>query len=65
MPIKCEQRPLLPPKVAATVLSVSLSTLKRMTAAGQIAKPVRISDRRIGYRPADLDRFLIGKRDDA
>jgi predicted DNA-binding transcriptional regulator AlpA len=58
-------RPLLPPKVAAAALSVSLSTLKRMTAAGHIPKPVRISDRRVGYRPADIDRFLIGTRGDA
>lgn len=58
-------RPLVPPKVAAAALSVSLSTLKRMTAAGRIAKPVKISDRRVGYRADDLDRFLTARRDDA
>lgn len=52
-------RPLIPPKVAAAALSVSLSTLKRMTRAGRIPKPVQISDRRVGYRAADLDVFLI------
>lgn len=58
-------RPLLPPKVAAAVLSVSLSTLKRMTKSGHIPKPVKISNRRVGYRQSDLDRFLTGNGDDA
>lgn len=53
-------RPLLPPKSAAAALSVSVSTLRRMTANGRIPKPVQISDRRIGYRQDDLDRFLAG-----
>ncbi|MGE8128856.1 helix-turn-helix transcriptional regulator [Methylobacterium sp. NPDC080182] len=51
-------RPLLPPREAARILGVGLTTLRKITAEGRLPEPVRISDRRVGYRPADLDEFM-------
>lgn len=50
-------RTLLTPDDAARALSISRSTLDRMVAAGRLPKPVRISDRRIGFRVADIEAF--------
>jgi excisionase family DNA binding protein len=50
-------RTLLTPADAARALSVSRSTLDRMVAAGRLPKPVRISDRRIGFRVCDIEAF--------
>lgn len=50
-------RPLLRPIDAARTLGVSLSTLRRLTAAGSLPS-VQISQRRLGYRPADLERLI-------
>ncbi|WP_412759866.1 helix-turn-helix transcriptional regulator [Methylobacterium litchii] len=50
-------RTLLTARDAARALSVSRSTLERMVAAGKLPPPVRISDRRIGFRVADIEAF--------
>ena len=44
-------------KEAADYLRVSLSTLKRMVASGAV-KPIRLSERRVVFRRADLEKAL-------
>lgn len=45
---------------AAEAMGLSLSTLRRMTKAGELT-PVQLSERRVGYRLEELERFLRGR----
>lgn len=51
-------RPVLPPRAAADMLGISLSTLTRLRLSGRLPPPIRLSERRIAYRVADLEAFL-------
>ena len=54
-------RPLLKSRDAAKALSVSPSTLRRLVEMGRL-KPIRLSERRIAYRPEDLDALCDAGR---
>lgn len=49
--------PLLGPREVSELLRISLSTVRRLTAAGQLPH-VRVSDRRPRYRAADIAAFI-------
>lgn len=51
----------LPPPAAADMLGISLSTLTRLRLAGRLPAPIRLSERRIAYRVADLESYLISR----
>lgn len=53
----------LPPRAAAERLGVSFSTLNRLRLAGRLPAPIRLSERRIAYRVADLDAFLAAREE--
>lgn len=53
----------IPPRAAAERLGVSFSTLNRLRQSGRLPAPIRLSDRRIAYRVADLDAFLAARTD--
>lgn len=55
-------RPLMTPKDAAKALSVSPSTLRRLVEAGRLSPPIQLSERRIAYRPEDLDKLCATLR---
>ncbi|MER2197176.1 helix-turn-helix domain-containing protein [Methylobacterium brachiatum] len=55
-------RPLLTPRDAAKALSVSPSTLRRLVESGRLPPPVRLSERRIAFRPEDLDALCEASR---
>lgn len=55
-------RPLLNPRDAAKALSVSPSTLRRLVEMGRLPPPVRLSERRIAFRPEDLDALCDASR---
>ena len=45
-------------KEFAQRINVTVRTLDRMEAAGQLPPKVRISDRRVGYRESDIASFI-------
>lgn len=46
------------PQTAASMLDVSVSTLRRWRREGRGPKAVKVSQRLVRYRPEDLRRFL-------
>lgn len=48
-------------KCSAQVLGVSMSTLRRMVAAGSAPKVTHLSARRLGIRESHLQEWLAGK----
>lgn len=52
----------LSPHKACEFLGVSLSTLQRLRKAGAIVSPIRLSDRRIGWRISDLDAYVSAQQ---
>jgi excisionase family DNA binding protein len=55
--------PLLDPREVSKVLRVSLSTVRRLTAAGDLPF-VRVSDRRPRYRASDITAFVAHRKSD-
>lgn len=55
-------QPLLKPRDAAKWLSVSRSTLRRLVATDRLPPPVRLSERRIAFRPEDQDALCAASR---
>jgi predicted DNA-binding transcriptional regulator AlpA len=60
LPADLAARRVLPPREAAAYVSLSPYTLERMRLSDDPAGPpwVRLSERRVGYRLADLDAWL-------
>ncbi|TXM72917.1 helix-turn-helix domain-containing protein [Methylobacterium sp. WL69] len=56
--VQMNTRPVLPPRAAADMLGISLSTLNRLRLSGRLPPPIRLSERRIAWRLADLETFL-------
>jgi excisionase family DNA binding protein len=56
--------PLLDPRDVSKLLRVSLSTVRRLTAAGDLPY-VRVSDRRPRYRASDITAFIAIRKSDA
>jgi prophage regulatory protein len=52
---------LLSPKAVCERTSLSRSTLDRLVAAGKFPQPIRITDRRLAYDAAAVERFLQEK----
>ncbi len=44
-------------------LQISRATLERMVRRGDFPEPVKLGPRLVRWRPADLDRFLVGDLD--
>jgi predicted DNA-binding transcriptional regulator AlpA len=42
----------------AAILSVSTRTLARMEGRGELPPRVQVSDRRIGWRSSDIEKFI-------
>jgi excisionase family DNA binding protein len=55
--------PLLPALEVARLLGVSVATVKRLTAAGELPH-IMVSRRRRRYRVEDVDRFVDARRID-
>jgi predicted DNA-binding transcriptional regulator AlpA len=45
-------------KEFAQRINVTIRTLDRMDAAGELPPKVQISERRVGYRESDIARFI-------
>ena len=52
---------LLSPKAVCERTSLSRSTLDRLVAAGAFPAPIRITDRRLAYDSASVERWLLEK----
>lgn len=52
---------LLSPTAAAKALSISIKTLEAMRLRGNGPKWVRVSSRRVAYRPADIREWVDGR----
>lgn len=52
---------LLNPTAAAKALSISIKTLEAMRLRGNGPKWVRVSSRRVAYRPADIREWVDGR----
>lgn len=52
------EQQLLSHEKAAKMLGCSVATIKRMVYDGRLPEPVKISDRRIGHRYADLKKLV-------
>lgn len=52
---------LLNPAAAAKALSISIKTLEAMRLRGNGPKWVRVSSRRVAYRPADIREWVDGR----
>lgn len=52
---------LLSPAAAAKALSISIKTLEAMRLRGNGPKWVRVSSRRVAYRPADIREWVDGR----
>lgn len=52
----------LSPDKACEFLGVSLSTLQRLRKAGAIISPIRLSERRIGWRISDLNDYVSAQQ---
>lgn len=50
--------PVLRPQAAAAYLGLSVVTLQRQRARGEGPRHLRLSERAVGYRREDLDRWL-------
>jgi predicted DNA-binding transcriptional regulator AlpA len=48
-------------RTAAQACGISVATLRRAVAAGKGPAVIRLSERRIGYRPKDLRVWLNGR----
>ena len=55
-------RALLKPPAVAEALGISRTTLRRLSAGDGGLRPIRISDRRLAYRPEDLEAYLAARR---
>jgi predicted DNA-binding transcriptional regulator AlpA len=64
LPGSLEENRVLSAKQAADLFSISIATFRRLHWAGTIPPPVRLSERRIGWRVRDLLAYL-DKRGDA
>ncbi len=42
---------------AAKMLGISLSTIKRMEAAGELAEPIKLGERRVAHRVVDIEKI--------
>lgn len=50
---------LLSPKAVCERTSLSRSSLDRLVAEGKFPTPVRITERRLAYRAAEVDAWLV------
>jgi prophage regulatory protein len=53
------------PKAVCGRTSLSRATLDRLVAAGDFPKPIRITDRRLAYKVADVDAWIEARIADA
>jgi excisionase family DNA binding protein len=51
----------LRPREAAEKLGISLSTLKRLEADGELPARTQISQRRYGWPEVAIDQFILGR----
>ena len=51
----------LTPKAVCERTSLSRSTLDRLVAGGAFPRPIRITDRRLAYKAADVEAWLQQK----
>jgi prophage regulatory protein len=52
---------LLTPKATARKVALSRSTLDRLVAAGQFPAPVRLTERRLAFDAAAVERWITEK----
>lgn len=53
-----EKMRLVSPETAALILSVSLSTLRRLVRDGKLARPIKVSPNRVAFHSVDLTRYI-------
>ena len=51
----------LTPKATCDKIAVSRATLDRMVAAGTFCTPIRITERRLAFNEADVERWMAEK----
>lgn len=52
--------PIVRPKAAMELLGVKRTTLHRLIVSGALPRPVKISQRAVGWRKSVLDAYLDG-----
>jgi predicted DNA-binding transcriptional regulator AlpA len=60
---RLERSRLLDAKSVAALLSLSTRTVWRMGAAGELPKPVRLSERVVRWRLVDIEAYIRGHQD--
>ncbi|WP_100260654.1 helix-turn-helix transcriptional regulator [Qipengyuania seohaensis] len=55
----------LSPKTVCERVAISRATLDRLVAAGNFPSPIRLTQRRLVYNQADVERWMAGRLGEA
>jgi predicted DNA-binding transcriptional regulator AlpA len=55
-------RPIISTAAAARLLDLSTVHVRRLARAGKLPRPIRIGDRKLGWRTADLKAVIEGSQ---